>query len=68
MTQVARSPMAALPAAQEPLLEVKNLVTYFGIKGGLMQRVVANVKAVDHAGKPTGAPAVSLDDIEHFRL
>lgn len=28
---------------------------------------LANVKAVDHDGKPTGAPAVSLDDIEHFR-
>ncbi|NML35450.1 transketolase [Paraburkholderia antibiotica] len=28
---------------------------------------LANVKAVDAHGKPTGAPAVSLDDIEHFR-
>ncbi|MBC8737681.1 transketolase [Paraburkholderia sp. UCT31] len=28
---------------------------------------LANVKAVDEHGKPTGAPAVSLDDIEHFR-
>ena len=28
---------------------------------------LANVKAVDHDGKPTGSPAVSLDDIEHFR-
>lgn len=28
---------------------------------------LAGVKAVDHAGKPTGSPAVSLDDIEHFR-
>jgi peptide/nickel transport system ATP-binding protein/oligopeptide transport system ATP-binding protein len=47
LTQVASSPVAAQPAAQKPLLEVKNLVTYFGIKGGLMQRVVAHVKAVD---------------------
>ncbi|MFM0222603.1 transketolase [Paraburkholderia dipogonis] len=28
---------------------------------------LASVKAVDDEGKPTGAPAVSLDDIEHFR-
>ncbi len=28
---------------------------------------LANVKAVDEDGKPTGRPAVSLDDIEHFR-
>jgi len=28
---------------------------------------LANVKAVDEHGKPTGAAAVSLDDIEHFR-
>ncbi|MFP3566829.1 transketolase [Paraburkholderia sp. SIMBA_030] len=28
---------------------------------------LANVKEVDHDGNPTGAPAVSLDDIEHFR-
>ncbi|APA88841.1 transketolase [Paraburkholderia sprentiae WSM5005] len=28
---------------------------------------LANVKAVDEHGRPTGAPAVSLDDIEHFR-
>ncbi|MFM0045388.1 transketolase [Paraburkholderia sediminicola] len=28
---------------------------------------LANVKAVDDDGKPTGSPAVSLDDIEHFR-
>ncbi|HEX7913624.1 MAG TPA: transketolase [Paraburkholderia sp.] len=28
---------------------------------------LANVKAVDEGGKPTGGPAVSLDDIEHFR-
>ncbi|MGQ7934823.1 transketolase [Paraburkholderia sp. D1E] len=28
---------------------------------------LANVKAVDDDGKPTGSPAVSLEDIEHFR-
>ncbi|MEA3131515.1 MAG: transketolase, partial [Paraburkholderia sp.] len=28
---------------------------------------LANVKAVDDDGNPTGSPAVSLDDIEHFR-
>jgi transketolase len=28
---------------------------------------LANVKAVDDEGKPTGKPAVSLDDIQHFR-
>jgi transketolase len=28
---------------------------------------LTGVKAVDHAGKPTGKPAVSLDDIKHFR-
>jgi oligopeptide/dipeptide ABC transporter ATP-binding protein len=31
----------------QPLLEVKNLVKYFPIKGGFLQRTVANVKAVD---------------------
>src|SRR5437899_477680 len=30
-----------------PLLEVRNLVKYFPIKGGLFQTTVANVKAVD---------------------
>jgi peptide/nickel transport system ATP-binding protein/oligopeptide transport system ATP-binding protein len=31
----------------EPLLEVKNLVKHFPIKGGLLRRTVATVKAVD---------------------
>jgi peptide/nickel transport system ATP-binding protein/oligopeptide transport system ATP-binding protein len=31
-----------------PLLEVNNLVKYFPIKGGLLQRTVAQVKAVDN--------------------
>jgi len=28
---------------------------------------LSGIKAVDHDGKPTGKPAVSLDDIKHFR-
>ena len=28
---------------------------------------LTGVRAVDHAGKPTDGPAVSLDDIKHFR-
>ena len=47
MTASTSSPAAVPPPPARPLLEVKNLVTYFGIKGGLMLRVVANVKAVD---------------------
>ncbi|WP_460291878.1 ATP-binding cassette domain-containing protein, partial [Bacillus cereus] len=31
----------------EPLLEVKNLKTYFPIKGGIFGRTVGHVKAVD---------------------
>ncbi len=31
----------------EPLLEVKNLKTYFPIKGGIFSRTVGHVKAVD---------------------
>ncbi|GGJ31956.1 ABC transporter ATP-binding protein [Deinococcus roseus] len=31
----------------QPLLEVKNLQKYFPIRGGILSRVVANVKAVD---------------------
>src|SRR4030066_851792 len=32
---------------QKRLIEVKNLVKYFPVRGGLMQRVVAWVQAVD---------------------
>ena len=35
------------PAQDIPLLEVNNLVKYFPIRGGLLSRVVANVKAVN---------------------
>lgn len=31
----------------EPLLEVKNLKTYFPIKGGIFSRTIGHVKAVD---------------------
>ncbi|HPH96187.1 MAG TPA: dipeptide ABC transporter ATP-binding protein [Anaerolineaceae bacterium] len=33
--------------AQRTLIEVKNLKKYFPVRGGILQRVVANVKAVD---------------------
>lgn len=33
--------------AGKALIEVKNLVKYYPVRGGLLQRVVANVKAVD---------------------
>ncbi len=36
-----------LQMAQKELLVVENLKTYFPIRAGLLQRVVANVKAVD---------------------
>jgi peptide/nickel transport system ATP-binding protein len=35
------------PANTKPLLEVKNLKKYFPIRGGILSRVVANVKAVE---------------------
>ena len=35
-------------ATGETLLEVKNLVKYYPIKGGVLNRVIANVKAVDN--------------------
>jgi oligopeptide/dipeptide ABC transporter ATP-binding protein len=38
---------AELRQSGAPLLEVRNLVKYFPIKGGLLQTTVANVKAVD---------------------
>jgi peptide/nickel transport system ATP-binding protein len=34
-------------SATKPLLEVKNLKKYFPIRGGILSRVVANVKAVE---------------------
>ena len=38
---------SAIAAQGETLLEINNLQKYFPIRGGLMSRVVANVKAVD---------------------
>ncbi len=35
------------PTNTKPLLEVKNLKKYFPIRGGILSRVVANVKAVE---------------------
>ena len=36
-----------IPGTNEPILVVKNLVTRFPVKGGLMRRTVANVHAVE---------------------
>ncbi len=36
-----------IPGTEETILEVKNLVTRFPVKGGLMRRTVANVHAVE---------------------
>jgi peptide/nickel transport system ATP-binding protein len=38
---------SAMPGQQQPLLEVKNLVKFFPIRGGIFSQVVANVKAVN---------------------
>ena len=39
--------MSTVNPAAQPLLQVKNLVKYFPIQGGLLQRVVERVHAVD---------------------
>lgn len=36
-----------IPGVDEPILEVKNLVTRFPVQGGLLRRTVANVHAVE---------------------
>ena len=41
------SPAAQPAAGSAPLLQVKNLVKHFPIRGGLLQRVVDKVHAVD---------------------
>ncbi len=41
------TPDAVIADAAQPLLEVQNLEKYFPIRGGLLSRVVANVKAVN---------------------
>ena len=52
--RIATAPAAApaagqtAPASGENLVEVKNLVKYFPVRGGLLQRVVAWVQAVEN--------------------
>ena len=36
-----------VPVSKRDMLVVQNLKTYFPVRSGLFQRVVANVKAVD---------------------
>ncbi|WP_043817296.1 ABC transporter ATP-binding protein [Deinococcus maricopensis] len=43
-----------MPATGETLLEVNNLQKYFPIRGGLLSRVVANVKAVNDVSFKVG--------------
>ncbi|MEF2277836.1 dipeptide ABC transporter ATP-binding protein [Deinococcus sp. YIM 134068] len=45
--QTAASSRSHMPATGEALLEVRNLEKYFPIRGGLLSRVVGNVKAVN---------------------
>jgi oligopeptide/dipeptide ABC transporter ATP-binding protein len=40
-------PIDARPAAEEPLVEARGLVMRFPVKGGILQRTVAEVRAVD---------------------
>jgi peptide/nickel transport system ATP-binding protein len=47
MTAPVTQPTKINAEAQAPLLEVNNLVKFFPIRGGLLSRVVANVKAVN---------------------
>jgi oligopeptide/dipeptide ABC transporter ATP-binding protein len=49
MTAVAATSTAAAPeAAEAPLVEVRHLVKHFPIKGGVLQRTVGIVQAVDN--------------------
>jgi peptide/nickel transport system ATP-binding protein len=49
MTAVAATSTAAAPkAAEAPLVEVRNLVKHFPIKGGVLQRTIGIVQAVDN--------------------
>jgi peptide/nickel transport system ATP-binding protein len=43
----APAPSAAVAAARTPLVEVRDLVKFFPIRGGVLQRTVASVQAVD---------------------
>ncbi len=47
MTAPTAQPTTTPASSQQPLLEVNNLVKFFPIRGGLLSRVVANVKAVN---------------------
>ncbi len=47
MTAPTAQPNTTPASSQQPLLEVNNLVKFFPIRGGLLSRVVANVKAVN---------------------
>ena len=42
------------PSVGEPLLKVRNLKKYFPIRGGILSRVVANVKAVENVSFDVG--------------
>src|SRR5438034_8970505 len=50
MTTVATAstPLSSTKAAGTPLVEVRNLVKHFPIKGGVLQRTVGIVQAVDN--------------------
>jgi oligopeptide transport system ATP-binding protein len=47
VTQITPKPAATAAAGPDALLEVSNLVKHFPIKGGLLRRTVAHVRAVD---------------------
>jgi peptide/nickel transport system ATP-binding protein/oligopeptide transport system ATP-binding protein len=47
MTDATARPAATNGHANGALLEVKNLVKYYPVRGGLLYRTVAEVKAVD---------------------
>jgi oligopeptide/dipeptide ABC transporter ATP-binding protein len=42
-----RGPAPSVDAAGPPLMEVRNLVKHFPVRGGILQRTVARVQAVD---------------------
>ena len=42
----ARDPQP-IPGTEEPLLKVRNLVTYFPVQGGVLRRTIGNVHAVE---------------------
>ncbi len=54
MTAPTAQTNTAPASSQQPLLEVNNLVKFFPIRGGLLSRVVANVKAVNDVSFKVG--------------